>query len=101
MSQDIPLERNRTLDPDVTDTSLSTNMIHFNSSRYSGLDDMELGSIHTNLDDHENVDDSAQLKVDPNIIDWNGPNDPANPQNWSKSTRIGHVALISIITLIA
>ncbi len=33
-------------------------------------------------------------------IDWDGPDDPANPQNWPLSIRTGHVVLISIITLI-
>ena len=53
------------------------------------------------LDNHQDVDDPAQVKTNPNVVDWDGPNDSANPLNWSKSIRTGHVALISIITLIA
>lgn len=51
--------------------------------------------------DEEKAGDSAQTPADPNVIDWDGPNDPANPLNWSQSVRLGHVALISLITLIA
>ena len=86
MSQDIPLEQHRTLSPKIPT----------NTSRHSVQNDMERGSNDMSL-----VDDSAQVKADPNIVDWDGPNDLANPLNWSKSIRIGHVALISIITLIA
>ncbi|KAJ3535277.1 hypothetical protein NMY22_g6556 [Coprinellus aureogranulatus] len=27
----------------------------------------------------------AQPPKDPNMVDWDGPNDPANPQNWSRA----------------
>ena len=91
MSQDIPLEQDRTLSPKIP----------INSSRHSVQNDMERGSNDMSLDDHQDVDDSAQVRANPKIVDWNGPNDSANPLNWSKSIRIGHVALISIITLIA
>lgn len=91
MSQDIPLDQHPTLSAkNPTDTS-----------RHSVQNDMERGSNDMSLDDHQDVDDSAQVKANPNIVDWDGPNDSANPLNWSKSIRIGHVALISIITLIA
>ena len=91
MSQDIPLEQDRTLSPKIPT----------NSSRHSVQNDMERRSNDMSLDDHQDVDDSAQVRANPNIVDWDGPNDSANPLNWSKSIRIGHVALISIITLIA
>ena len=101
MSQDVPSEQDRSLSPKAAGTSMSTNKVPTNTSKYSVQDDMEKGSSRTNLDDHLDVYDSAQPKADLNIIDWDGPNDAANPQNWSKGMRIGHVALISIITLIA
>lgn len=49
----------------------------------------------------EKEGDFARTPADPNVIDWDEPNDSANPLNWTKSVRIGHVALISLITLIA
>lgn len=72
-----------------------------NASRHSVQNDKERGPNDMSLDDHQDVDDSAQSKANPNIVDWDRPNDSANPLNWSESTRIGHVALVSIITLIA
>ena len=95
MSQDLPLELHPTLSPKIPTT---------NAPRHSVQNDMERGSNDVNnmsFDGHQDVDDSAQVKANPNIVDWDGPNDSANPLNWSKRIRIGHVALVSIITLIA
>ncbi|KAF2690099.1 MFS general substrate transporter [Lentithecium fluviatile CBS 122367] len=33
------------------------------------------------------------------VVDWDGPDDPANPRNWSKSTKTTHVLCVSAITL--
>ena len=90
MSQDIPLGQHRTLSPKIPT----------NTARHSVQNDIEQGPEDTNLDNHQDVDDSAQVEANPNTVDWDGPNDSANPLNWPKSIKIGHVALISIITLI-
>jgi hypothetical protein len=37
---------------------------------------------------------------DPDIVDWDGPNDPENPLNWSRAKKWTTVSIISIITLI-
>ena len=51
--------------------------------------------------DPEKADNATQALEKSNVVDWDGPNNPTNPLNWPKSIRIGHVALVSIITLIA
>ena len=53
------------------------------------------------ISDPENADNAVQGPQKSNVVDWDGLNDPTNPLNWPKSIRIGHVALVSIITLIA
>ncbi|KAI1117107.1 hypothetical protein F5Y14DRAFT_404847 [Nemania sp. NC0429] len=40
----------------------------------------------------------SEAKPD-DIVDWAGPDDPANPRNWRKGIKLIHVALISIFTL--
>lgn len=35
------------------------------------------------------------------IIDWDGPDDPANPRNWKATTKMVHVCLVSAFTLYA
>ncbi|KAJ5899413.1 MFS transporter [Penicillium taxi] len=47
-----------------------------------------------------NDTDLSKLK-DPNVVDWDGPDDPANPLNWPASRKNIHVAIISISTLTA
>ncbi|KAJ8120367.1 hypothetical protein ONZ43_g2907 [Nemania bipapillata] len=37
--------------------------------------------------------------VDPNIVSWDGPNDPTNPRNWSNATKLTHVLIISLSVL--
>lgn len=41
------------------------------------------------------------VPVDPNIVDWNGPDDPENPLNWSKTKKNLHVVIVSLFTLVA
>lgn len=36
-------------------------------------------------------------KQEPNLTDWDGPDDPENPQNWSMSTRIYHVGIPALL----
>ena len=101
MSQHLnPLEQNPSLSSDPTGISIFTNQVRPDTSKHSVQEYMDKESNRTKRDDHEDAEDSAQQNVDPNIVDWDGPNDAANPQNWSKRVRIGHVALISVITLV-
>ena len=50
------------------------------------------------------TDDQEQEKVhedvDPNIVDWDGPDDPANPMNWPAWKIKTHIFLVSSITFI-
>jgi len=36
---------------------------------------------------------------DPNIVDWSGPDDPANPRNWSKAYKLANVVVVSLSVL--
>ncbi|UPL00978.1 hypothetical protein LCI18_011912 [Fusarium solani-melongenae] len=38
---------------------------------------------------------------DPNIVTWDGPNDPENPINWSKSRKCINIGLMSLLTIIS
>lgn len=39
-------------------------------------------------------------EADPNIVDWDGPDDPQNPMNWPDSKKWLNVAVLSILTII-
>jgi hypothetical protein len=42
----------------------------------------------------------AEAPQDPNIVDWDGPSDPTNPQNWPMSKKWGIIASLGACTLI-
>ncbi|KAL2817760.1 major facilitator superfamily domain-containing protein [Aspergillus cavernicola] len=44
--------------------------------------------------------DEGCLHVDPNIVDWDGPNDPGNPVNFSSLTKFTNVGIVSALTFI-
>lgn len=37
---------------------------------------------------------------DPNIVFWDGPDDPENPMNWTMKQKWGIIALLSVVTLV-
>jgi hypothetical protein len=39
-------------------------------------------------------------KIDDEIVDWDGPNDAANPMNWTKGKRWAHIIMVAILGLI-
>lgn len=38
-------------------------------------------------------------KPDPNLVTWDGPDDPENPQNWSDTRRWAITALSLVMTI--
>ncbi|CAI7616253.1 unnamed protein product [Penicillium viridicatum] len=56
-------------------------------------------TIEAGVDDTD-LSKPIELK-DPNVVDWDGPDDPANPLNWPASRKNIHVAIVSIFTLTA
>ena len=60
--------------------------------------DLEAGQRHSSSSKKES--EKQQADVDPNIVDWDGPDDPANPYNWSEGLKWGNVLIISIITFL-
>ncbi|KAF4335546.1 multidrug resistant [Fusarium beomiforme] len=54
--------------------------------------DLEEGSTSVEFDDVP--------PDDPNIVNWDGPDDPANPQNWSTKKKTINVILVSTVTFV-
>lgn len=46
------------------------------------------------------VESPSEEAADPNIVSWDGPNDPDNPLNWSTGLKCSNIALVSAITFI-
>lgn len=38
---------------------------------------------------------------DPDIVDWDGPDDPENPLNWPESRKRTNLILLSVLTVIS
>ena len=38
---------------------------------------------------------------DPNIVDWDGPDDPENPLNWTSSKKSGAITIVSLVTMLS
>lgn len=38
---------------------------------------------------------------DPNIVDWEGPDDPKNPLNWASSKKLAALTIVSLVTMIS
>lgn len=51
--------------------------------------------------DVEKADPNTDIiEQDPDLVDWDGPDDPANPQNWSSRWKWGNIAVLSAITFL-
>lgn len=60
--------------------------------------DLEAGLHNEDLDKKE--PETVKTEVDPNIVDWDGPDDPKNPINWSEKLKWANVAVIASITFL-
>jgi multidrug resistance protein len=60
--------------------------------------DLERGSPAQDLD--EKSSSSSQSSQDPNLVDWDGPDDPKNPRNWPLSKKAIITGTVSLITLL-
>lgn len=62
------------------------------------------GARHTMVPGEQDTDGEKghpadAATIDPNIVDWDGPDDPDNPRNWSKGRKILNIALVSLSVL--
>ena len=57
-----------------------------------------------NTDDVERsspVEATPDAAKDPNVVDFDGPNDPENPMNWSTAKKTTAIAIVSRMTLLS
>jgi hypothetical protein len=69
------------------------------ASSPSALDkDVEKGEREGSVSTKEEIEEVVE--DDPNIVFWDGPDDPQNPMNWPASKKWGTVTLVSAITFL-
>ncbi|ORY59721.1 polyamine transporter 3 [Pseudomassariella vexata] len=76
--------------------------IHTSSDRASATDDAQPkteGTTDVDVEAGTSNDDPAS-ETDPNIVDWEGPDDPENPKNWPDSRKWTNIAVLSTLTLV-
>lgn len=61
------------------------------------------GSADDQRDQEFEVSDSTVTKqeLEDHLVDWDGPDDPQNPMNWSTARRLVQVVLASVFVLTA
>ena len=67
---------------------------------------MSQHAYHSKKDDVESRPDiytgtGQNPPKDPNVVDWNGPDDPENPMNWPSSEELAARSMVSIITMLS
>ncbi|KAF7718170.1 MFS-type Multidrug transporter [Penicillium ucsense] len=60
--------------------------------------DLERGV--TPEEERQTIEKADEEAVDPNIVDWDGPDDPENPLNWTKKRKVVATVSIALITLL-
>ena len=49
----------------------------------------------------DNDSENAPKEADPNLVTWDGPQDPANPKNWPTKTKWTYTIAVSVFTFIS
>lgn len=62
--------------------------------------DLEASRHSNSTADKKEVEVAAAELLDPNIVDWDGPEDPENPINWSEKKKWGNIAVLASITFL-
>lgn len=55
----------------------------------------------SSLPTESSLDADANANIDPDIITWNGPDDPENPKNWPKGLKWKNTCVISLFVFIS
>lgn len=64
------------------------------------VSDLEAGVARSTSTNQIAVEVREAHPVDPNVVSWDGPNDPENPMNWPSKLKWGNIAVVSAITFI-
>ncbi|KAL9099614.1 MAG: hypothetical protein Q9187_009474 [Circinaria calcarea] len=93
-----PMAEQMTGEEPTLDTTLGEKTISKTPSSLSIRQENEDGDIEKGAIAHTSSDKAGL--PDPNVVDWDGPDDPANPLNWSEKVKWSLIALLSCMTFI-
>lgn len=72
----------------------------FSSNDESSDIDIEKNSGTNSMIKKEENTNDKEITRDPFLVDWNGPNDPENPQNWSNAQKYATMIQIMLLTAV-
>lgn len=81
------------------ESELNSHKNEDSEKRLGGVHDLEAGHKSSSTSQTE-AEAQVNEPQDPNIVSWDGPDDPENPLNWSEALKLGNVAIISMVTFI-
>lgn len=81
---------------DSNSAPASLEMARTNSPQSHSLD---INSMPSSTTAHA-PENHPQDDEDPNIMDWDGPNDPEHPQNWPDARKWLNVAILSLLSVV-
>lgn len=62
---------------------------------------VQSAALSTNSDDGTLGGDTApEAQRDPDIVDWDGPDDPENPLNWPQRKKYTLIFILAMVTLV-
>jgi len=86
------------VDEKVADADLAPDYIRPNSDLEKGG---QSAAISTHSDERTlGEEEPSQELRDPDVVDWDGPNDPENPLNWPEGRKWGLIACLGAVTLV-
>ncbi|KAI4861024.1 MFS general substrate transporter [Hypoxylon rubiginosum] len=68
--------------------------------------DMDSSTVGSNLEHEQDVEAGLDVhetkpdENDPNVVDWDGPDDPENPMNWTDNKKWLNVGILSVMTVV-
>ncbi|KAF9768355.1 hypothetical protein IL306_014356 [Fusarium sp. DS 682] len=65
----------------------------------TNCDDIEAANVSKDTEKGSPAAGEEDPTPDRNIVDWDGPDDPANPRNWSKAYKLANVVVVSLSVL--
>jgi hypothetical protein len=83
--------RSSDVGPDVEAQNFEKNrdVVNHDITTTNSHDDDVNSSLHDGR-----VGSTSPATTDPNIVDWDGPNDPKNPLNWSTKAKLANTSLV-------
>ncbi|KAL8706973.1 MAG: hypothetical protein Q9201_000021 [Fulgogasparrea decipioides] len=81
-------------------TLASSNYSRASTDLHPGTDGGDLDKAEKRSLSAINEEEKQPDPPNPNLVDWNGPDDPDKPTNWVNSRKYGIVAIVSSITFL-